>query len=138
MAICSFRVEDVSSAIVLYCNSWYWAFMVDLFLSLIFLALLLSLMPLNLLYFRNLRKVVEIMELRLQEEWKSIGRPRLDLSLSARNSFLLSRHILLGRYEGSGDDELIKHGRRCRLFGILGFIAFVALVILGLFLGGVR
>ncbi len=63
-------------------------------------------MPLNLLYFRSLRKVIEIMELRFQEEWQSMGRPKLDLSLSASNSFLLSRHILFGRYEGSGDDDL--------------------------------
>lgn len=110
-------------------------FMIDLFFSLVFMALLLSLMPLNLLYFRYLRKVIEIMELRFQEEWQSMGCPKLDFSLSARNSFLLSRYILLGRYLGSYDEELIKHGKRCRLFGILGLVAFIAIMAFGLFLG---
>lgn len=83
------------------------------------------------LYFRSLGSLLRLMEVKFVDEWTDIGRPKIDSSISMRNSLAAVRFIWSGRYKDLKNDDAVKLGRRTHVLLALGIVIVFTLIILG-------
>jgi hypothetical protein len=103
--------------------------MMKAFLGFFSVALVLCALVIFPLYFRSLRKFIELMESNFSSEWEEIGSPRLDMSMNVRSSWFLVRYLWSGHYKRTDSSDVIKYGNQSKFLLMLGLLLFVTFVV---------